>query len=193
MKLLFIALTPLASSLILCLTAQTVVAKAPGLAVEEGISGEYGREIKIRAYSAQQPGFWLLRVERDGVDLSDGIDISAGAQLTGVRVFFAYVTGVIRGQAPALNYELPHNLRLQILARRVGYESAAGVLITQTDDRGRFIFEGMAPGEYELSSGAIVITGSDIPPPSLSGAKQKVVVSNGKESAVTLVLKLSER
>jgi protocatechuate 3,4-dioxygenase beta subunit len=147
--------------------------------------------IKISAYSFQNPGFSLLRVERDGVDLSDGIELSPGAQLTGVRVFFAHVTGVIRGQVTALNYELPHNVRLQIQARRVGSQGIP--FIAMTDDRGRFTFEGLAPGDYELSSGATVVIGSDIQRPSLTLTDQKVSVSNGKESVVTLVLKVGER
>jgi hypothetical protein len=151
-------------------------------------------KVKIRAYSFQQPGFWLLHVERDGVDLSDGIEVSPGMRLAGVRVVLAYVTGVIRGQVTILNYELPHNVHLQILARRAGDEGADRILTAETDDRGRFTFEGLAPGEYELSAGAsFVARGSDVRPPSLTRVEQKVSVSNGSESAVTLVLKVNGR
>jgi protocatechuate 3,4-dioxygenase beta subunit len=152
-------------------------------------------KVKIRAYSFRQPGFWLLRVERDGVDLSEGIEVSPGAQLTGVRAVFAYATGVIHGQVTILNYELPQSVRLQISARRVGDEGADRILTANTDDRGRFTFEGLAPGEYELSSGAsFVIIGSDnVRLPRLPHVEQKVAVSNGKESAVTLILKAIER
>ncbi|HEY6401034.1 MAG TPA: carboxypeptidase-like regulatory domain-containing protein [Blastocatellia bacterium] len=148
--------------------------------------------VKISAYSFQQPGVWLLRVERDGVDLSDGIEVSPRAQLTGLRVVLAYVTGAIRGQVTILNYELPHNVRLQIVARRVG-DAAASFLTAQTDDRGRFRFDGLAPGDYELSSGAMVVIGSGAQTPRLTSVKQKVAVSNGSESVVTLVLKLIEK
>jgi hypothetical protein len=137
------------------------------------------------------PGFWLLRVERDGVDLSDGIEAPRGAQLTGVRVVLAYATGVIRGQVTILNYELPHNVRLQISARRIGSEMAPRHFFSaQTDDRGRFIFEGLAPGEYELSAGSSFVSHSGAQTPRLTRVEQKVSVSNGAESAVTLVLKV---
>lgn len=152
-------------------------------------------KVKIRTYSFQQPGFWLLRVERDGVNLSDGIEVSPGMRLADVRVVLAYVTGVIRGQLTILNYELPHNVHLQISARRVGDESAYIPLSAETDDRGRFTFEGLAPGAYELSAGASFVTrGFDIRKlPSLTHIEQKVDVSNRKESTVTLVLKVNER
>lgn len=149
--------------------------------------------VKIRAHSFSQPGFWLIRVERDGMDLSNGIEVSSGAQLTGVRVVLAYVTGVIRGQVTTLNYELPQGVRLLISARRLGDEGASIPFTAQTDDRGRFTFEGLAPGEYELSGGATFVSVSGVQPPRLSHATQRALVSNGKESEVTLVLKVIEK
>jgi hypothetical protein len=140
-------------------------------------------------YSTLNPGFWLLRVERDGVDLSDGIEVSPGAQLTGVRVFLAYATGVIRGQVTILNYELPQGVHLQISARHVGYEATPGHFFSvatpghffsvETDDRSRFTFEGLAPGEYELSTGASVVTRSRAPTPRLTRVEQKWLCRTG--------------
>lgn len=149
--------------------------------------------IKISALSFRQPGFWLLRVERDGLDLSDGIEVSPSVRLTGVRVVLAHMTGVIRGQVTIEGYELPQGVRLQISARRLSDEVTSGHLFAETDDRGRFAIEGLAPGEYELSVGATIVSGSDIRPPSMPPVKEKVIVTNGKESTVTLVLKVIER
>jgi hypothetical protein len=149
--------------------------------------------VKISAHSFMQPRFWLLRVERDGLDLSDGIEISPGGRLTGVRAVFAYVTGVIRGQVTILNYELPQGVRLQISARRLGNEGAPSYLSAATDDRGRFTFEGLAPGEYELSGGTTFVSVSGVRTPRLSHATQKALVSNEKESEVIFVLKLIEK
>jgi hypothetical protein len=147
--------------------------------------------VKINAYSFLNPGFRLLRVERDGIELSDGIEVSPGAQLTGVRVVFAYVTGVIRGQVIILNYELPQGVRLQISARHLGDEGVPFSAVA--DDRGRFSFEGLAPGEYELSAPSAFVSISGVRTPRLSRATQKALVSNGKESEITLVLKVIEK
>jgi hypothetical protein len=149
--------------------------------------------VKIAAHSYMQPGFWLIRVERDGVDLRGGIEISPGERLTDVRVVLAYMTGVIRGQVTISNYELPQGVRLQISARRLGDEGASSHFSTNTDDRGRFTFEGLAPGEYELSAGSAFVSVSGVQTPRLSHATQKAIVSNGKESEVTLVLKAIEK
>jgi len=149
--------------------------------------------VKIAAHSFTQPGFWLIRVERDGVDLRGGIEVLPGGRLTDVRVVFSYVTGVIRGQVTISNYELPQGVRLQISARRLGDEDTSGHLSAETDDRGRFTFEGLAPGEYELSAGSAFVSVSGLRAPMLSNATQKALVSNGKESEVTLVLKVIDR
>jgi len=147
--------------------------------------------VKIRTQSFMQPGFWLIRVERDGVDLRDGIEISPGERLINVRVVLAYMTGIIRGQVTIVNHELPRGVRLQISARRLGDE---GVTFTaETDDRGRFTFEGLAAGEYELSAGSAFVSVSGVQTPRLSHATQRALVSNGKESEVTLVLKVIEK
>src|SRR5205085_4282714 len=44
------------------------------------------------------PGFKLARVQYDGADKPQGIEVAAGAQVTGVRVVVTYGIGVIRGQ-----------------------------------------------------------------------------------------------
>jgi hypothetical protein len=149
--------------------------------------------IKISAHSFRQPGFWLLRVERDGLDLSGGIEVSPGVRLTGVRVVLAHMTGVIRGQVTIEGYELPRGVRLQISARRLSDEVTSGHLFAETDDRGRFAIEGLASGEYELSAGEAIVSDSGARRPRLSHVRQKVTVTNEKESAVTLVLKVIER
>jgi hypothetical protein len=86
-------------------------------------------KVKIRAYPFQQLGFWLIRVECDGVDLRDGIEISPGGRLPDVRVVLAYMTGVIRGQVTVVNHELPRGVRLQISASRLGDEGASRFLV----------------------------------------------------------------
>jgi hypothetical protein len=120
-----------------------------------------------------------------------GLSLSS---ICGVRVVLAYVTGVIRGQVTILNYELPQGVHLQVSARHVGYEATPGHFFSaETDDRGRFTFEGLAPGDYELSTGAGFVTLAGVQPPRLTHVERKVAVSNGVESTVTLVLKVIEK
>jgi len=150
--------------------------------------------ITIRAFSISHPGFQVLRVEHNGSELRDGIDVSPGNRLVDVRVVLGYMTGIIRGQVNIERYELPPGVRLQISARRLGDESAFNYFHDETDDRGRFAITGLPPGEYELSAGSsLIVTGRREKIPRFSNVKQTVIVTNGKESSVNLTLKMIEK
>ncbi len=43
-------------------------------------------------------GLTLVRILRDGTEVSDGIDIQPGEQVTGLRLIFGYGKGSIRGR-----------------------------------------------------------------------------------------------
>lgn len=102
--------------------------------------------VKVSAISLRGSGFfWLQRVERDGVDLREGIDVSPGDHVTGVRIVLAYATGVIRGQVTVPGSDLPQGVRLQISAHRLGDEDRSSDLIGDADERGRFVIEGVDP------------------------------------------------
>ena len=149
--------------------------------------------VRITAESGRQPGFRILRVERHGTELKEGIDVSPGDHVTDVRVVLAYVTGVIRGQVIVEGYALPLGARLQISARRLGDEERASHFFAETDDRGRFIIRGLPSGEYELSTGGTVISSPGTQLPMMLPVKQKVVVTDGAEISVTLVVKVTKR
>lgn len=135
-----------------------------------------------------QKGVWLRRVERNGVDLRNGIEIAAGSQISDVRVFLAYGTGSIQGQLRFTNYQMPPGLRMQIYARRVGDKDRPPHLVSETDDRGQFSFTGLVPGEYELSQGAFVYQMGDYRLPALDWKGERVTVSGEKATIVTLNL-----
>ena len=150
--------------------------------------------VKVSARSWQTSGFWLLRVEREGVDLREGIDVSPGDHVTDVRIVLGYATGVIRGQVTVPGYDLPQGVRLQIQARRIGDEERSNHLVADTDERGRFVIEGLISGEYEMTAGSTFsssVPGARIP--RLERVTQRVAVTNGAESAVALVLKVIEK
>jgi hypothetical protein len=149
--------------------------------------------VKVSAGSWRHPGFWLLRVERDGVDLREGIEVNPGDHVTGVRVVLTYATGVIRGQVTLPGYELPQGVRLQISAIRLGPADEVKHLSAETDERGRFAIEGLISGEYELSAGSAYSSTSDVRLPRTVPIKQRVIVTNGSESTVNLVVKVIEK
>jgi hypothetical protein len=150
--------------------------------------------VQVTARSIRSVGFWLMRVERDGADLREGIDLAPGDHVTDVRVVLGYATGAIRGQVTLVGDALPQGMRFQILANRIGEEERSNNLFANADERGRFVIEGLISGEYELTAGSnfsSVVPGAPIP--RLERVTQRVTVTNGAESAVTLVLKPIEK
>lgn len=103
-----------------------------------------------------QKGFTLLRIEHNGVEVRDVIEVGAGEEVTGVRLRIAYGTSIVRGQvqprsdgAPA---QLPNGARVSVSVRRVGATLPQwGEHTVEIDGRGRFSLDGLTAGEYELT------------------------------------------
>ncbi|HEY0406672.1 MAG TPA: carboxypeptidase-like regulatory domain-containing protein [Pyrinomonadaceae bacterium] len=134
-------------------------------------------------------GYSLLRVERDGVEQRAGImEVAAGSQITGVRIVMEHGTGVVRGQVRVENGELPEGSRLYVSARRPS-QSEPSLPGAEVDSRGRFVMEGLPPGEYQLRMAGRLGTGGQRLPP----VTQTVNVTNGAETEVTLTLNLNAK
>jgi protocatechuate 3,4-dioxygenase beta subunit len=133
----------------------------------------------------------LARVERDGVAQTGGIEISAGAEVSNVRLVFEYGNGSIRGQVRAENGEIPEGSHLFIMLQKPGdSDSARPIAYSQADTRGRFILEGLAPGEYQL---VLRVQFSLMPPRRPAVARQSVTVASGVETEANLTLDMSEK
>jgi hypothetical protein len=133
-------------------------------------------------------GLTLVRVERDGVEQKNGIEIGLAEEITGVTVVFAYGTGAIRGQVQMEGGEIPAGAMMFISIRRIGAVQNQGRMPQPPDSRGRFAIDGLLPGEYELSLTFQVRPVSVSPQMSPKFVKQKVTVTNGAETEVTIVV-----
>jgi hypothetical protein len=144
-------------------------------------------------------GFTLLRIEHGGVEQSDGIKVGVGEHLSGVRVVMAYGTSTMRGQvdmrrdgAPA---QIPDGGQLRVSVRRRGAgRSRWGDYGAEVDARGRFMLEGLAAGEYELTTqGWIRPTPAAPQGMPLPAVKQIVNVPEKGETSVTVVYDLNAK
>ncbi len=133
-------------------------------------------------------GLTQTRLERGGVEQKDGIEVGAGEQVSGVRLVVAYGTAVLRGQINVINGTLPENARLIVQARRQGSDAPEFRRPVEVDARGRFTIEGLAAGEYELTSGS---WGGGPNAPHVPSVKQNVMVSDSGGTNVTMVVDLA--
>lgn len=131
------------------------------------------------------------RIERDGVELPGTIDVVAGDQITGIKVVMVFGSSVIRGQVNVVGGTLSPDIQWMVSAARVGTSSRGGTRPSQVDARGKFVLEGLAPGEYELTLSPMYRPGAS-PATMPKPVRQKVTVGTG-EVTVTMTLDLSEK
>jgi protocatechuate 3,4-dioxygenase beta subunit len=140
----------------------------------------------------QTPGVTLARVELNGAAQNEGFEIAEGAQLSGVRVVVAYGSAVVRGQVNVTNGTLPPNAQLFVFARRVvpGQDPRRGDSGrgAQVDARGRFLMEGVAAGEYEITVRLLV---PNTPGAPHATSRQQVFVPEGGDITLTFTLDLA--
>jgi hypothetical protein len=148
--------------------------------------------IYLRWNSPSAPNeFTILRVERNGQDITNGMVIGQGEQLTGVRVVIGAGSGAIRGQVKIEGGQL-EGVRLTLYLRRAGGANIHRQ--TELDTNGRFAIEKLVEGDYELLIGpmGVTVTGdTGVKTMSrLPTVKQTVNVNPGAVSEVTLVLSM---
>ncbi|HSE15494.1 MAG TPA: carboxypeptidase-like regulatory domain-containing protein [Pyrinomonadaceae bacterium] len=139
-------------------------------------------QINIIGFPAPSKGLTLVRTEVDGIEQREGIEVSAGSKITGVRLVFAYGTGSIRGEVRAESGMLPAGLSLQVVLR-----SATGGsrhLTGAVDARGHFAVENVPPGTYEIS---VTTFGSDRTISTYTPVPRTVNVESGPVQIVLVV------
>jgi carboxypeptidase family protein len=124
----------------------------------------------IKGLNAGKVSFMLIsdgprikRIEHDGVEVKDAIEVKAGENIAGVRIVAFNPQGRIRGQFQIAGGALPDNWQLEVNARRLASadESNSGGRIPVSpyaanghalvDEKGRFVIERLPSGEYDLS------------------------------------------
>lgn len=140
----------------------------------------------------------IKRLERDGVEVRSPLEIEPGATINGVRIVLAYNNGRIRGQVEITNGSLPAGRQLVISASPV-LESAGDDLTPFIDTRahcefpdekGRFLIENLAAGEYELFL-SVMESAEQNSWHGLTQERKRVTVSSGGETQVKITLDLA--
>lgn len=143
--------------------------------------------------------FSIRRIERDGAEVRSAFEIGRGEQIAGVRIVVAQANATIRGRVEVAGVKLPEGCQLQIWANPIkttaGNEGIPafhtnGARSAAPDEKGRFVIEGLIPGEYELALNAMVRVGQNdwSSAPGTSEVRRRVIVSSGAETVVNLTL-----
>ena len=155
--------------------------------------------------------FWLVnysenqlrikRIERDGVEVKDVIEVRRGEKVTGVRIVVYQPQGQIRGQIDIAGGPLPEGWRLEAYARQPEptgeLKSGARMPVSvdetwrraSVDEKGRFVIERLPAGEYDLFITLVKLRANGSREGvNLPGLKRRVTVREDGETSVTLTL-----
>jgi hypothetical protein len=138
--------------------------------------------------AANNRGFSLTRVERDGVPQTNGIQIQNREQVSGVRVVMTASNGTIRGVVRLENGTLPPAGRIFVQISKAG-DQTPFPRAAEVDARGRFLIEALPSGSYELWAWTVVPEWQGRKPP--TSIKQIVNVNEGAASEVVVTLDLT--
>ncbi len=131
-------------------------------------------------------GFMIARIERDGMSLSQRLEVKEGEQISGVRVVIAYGNATLRGLVKLENGTLPSEGRIFARLARPGEPPGFSMMPPpQVDARGHFIMEGLPAGPYELH--VSVPTGKPGPPRTV---KQNITLQDGIINEVVVTIDL---
>jgi hypothetical protein len=130
--------------------------------------------------------FSIKRIERDGIEIRSEFEIRRGEQISGLRIVVVHANGTIRGQIEIAGGKLPEG-------RRFAVSASPGRASVWTDEKGRFVIERLAPGEYELSFIEVKRTGPNGwgAVQGTGGFMQRVTVNGGVETAIKFTYDLS--
>jgi hypothetical protein len=152
--------------------------------------------IGLGGFLSESP-FAISRIERSGMEQQNGLIIKSNETISDIRIIVAQKNCVIRGRIAIEGGTLPKNARLQVSANRVTHSEQQGFpnlfdrfrnSSAKVDAKGEFKFEGLIPGEYQVTlvvGGALDLDGDDPRPPTV---QQNVIVTSDREAEVTLVL-----
>ncbi len=151
------------------------------------LSGLRPGNAQLSTYVSDGSPLMLVRVEREGVPLREGLELTGTEQVSGVKIVMVYGSGAIRGEVKVIG-TLPPNTQLFVWVNHAGQGSNRSAPV---DARGRFVLENLAPGEYSLSLSQSVVSGT-----STTHARpvpmQKVTVNAG-ETLVTLTFDVNAK
>ena len=158
-------------------------------------------KVMIQAFSMSGAALSITRIERGGVEMMNEIMVTEREEISGVRIVFGKGSCVIRGQVNVTGGGALKDWRIYVTAssEKDGgaalFDAAGGS--AEVDDKGRFVIEGLLPGEYQLTLMVTSRGDTNSPPRPGDGVPapvtQKALVTKGQETQVTMTLDLSKK
>lgn len=185
------SLDDLSSFVLMALPDARTMTSSPALgrAAADGsfrIGGLKAGKTTIRSVPYRSQKFAVLRIEYNGVEQPDGIEVQENEQITGVRVVVTEANCVILGHVTIQGGTLSPDSEIAVWARQLNSTSDSRRSFA-VDTKGNFTIENLAPRDYEVE---VSVTLQDSGGSRRLSAKQSVTVTSGVPAQVSLTLNL---
>ena len=134
----------------------------------------------------------ILRIERNGIELRDGVDVRPGEDINGLRIVLGAGSNVLRGDVKIEGGPL-EGVNLYVMYRPTNGDPNR-FHRAELDARRHFVIKGLTPGEYELVIGPMSVEISGERGTRMMNrmptVRQTVAVGAGADAEVTLVMTL---
>ncbi|HSQ23874.1 MAG TPA: carboxypeptidase-like regulatory domain-containing protein [Pyrinomonadaceae bacterium] len=137
-------------------------------------------------------GFTTTRIEYNGVVPNREIELPPGQNISGVKIYVAYGTGVVRGQVKVEGGTLPTDAVIFISLNTQGEPNRFNGN-GQVDSRGRFLIRGVSRGTYEVVLQIMSLGSQQLPRGFQRPQRQTVTVTDGSDTEVLFTLDLSRK
>jgi len=135
----------------------------------------------------------ILRIERNGMELRDGIDVRPGEEISGLKIVIGAGSCVLRGDVKIEGGPL-EGVNLYVMYRPTNADPQR-FYRADLDARRHFVIKDLIPGEYELVIGPMSVEISGEKGSRMKNrmptVKQTVAVGAGAEVEVSLTLILN--
>jgi hypothetical protein len=143
--------------------------------------------LNIGSFNSPSIGFQASRIELNGI-VQKVIELAPGQNISGVKIYVTYGTGVVRGQIKVDGGTLPNDTFLFVNLAHQGDDVRYGA---QVDSRGNFLIKGIQAGTYDAvmqinSMGSLVLP-RGVP----RMQRQTITVTEGAETQVIFTLDLT--
>lgn len=155
------------------------------------IKGVGPGKVTLLIVSYPRLDYYLSRVEHNGTEQAQGVDVAAGESVAGVRLVLAYGKGSVHGRVTAQGGALPAGTQVAISIAPAS-SPTRGIRFTQADVSGEFLLRDMPAGDYELTARVMFPMVAGARPLRLPPSRQPLSVKNGSDTEVTVVLDLSQ-
>src|SRR5262249_47280004 len=136
-------------------SAMTPVSSRIGSDGGVSLKGIRPRKGTIQAFSINGARLHITRIAHGGGGMREEINVTEREEVSGVRIVFGKGSCVIRGQVILAGGGELKDWRMSV---RASSEKEGGAALfgdsggsAEVDDKGRFVIEGLLPGEYQLT------------------------------------------